>query len=165
MLQHRSRSPQSLDPISGQIQSLEARDTEQGTQVAERVIVQVQGAKIRALEAEVIGQRVQARGGEFEHLEVEEGGGGGEDGEDVVREVQVGEVVAGLVIDFDAFGEGLGTPREGVEVLEGGEGRDVRDGIVVQVENAEIGCIEEDDGCEAVGGESEGFEFRKRRGQ
>ena len=162
MLQHRGRSPQSLDPVSGQIQSLEARDTEQGTQVAKRVIVQVQGAEICALDAEVIGQRLQARGGKFEHLEIEEGGGVGEGGEDVAREVQVGKVVAGLVIDFDAFGEGLGTPREGVEVLEGGERRNVRDGIVVQVENAEIGCIEEDDRCEAVRGESERFEFRER---
>ena len=158
MLQHRSRSPQSLDPVPRQVQSLEAGDTEQRAQVAQGVVVQVQGAEVRALEAEVVRQRVQARGGEFEDLEVEEGGGGGESGEDVAGKVQAGEVVAGLVIDFDASREGLGAPREGVEVLDGGEGRDVRNAIVVQVEHAEIGCSEEVDGCEAVQGEVEGFE-------
>ena len=159
MLQHRSRSPQSVDPVSRQVQSPEAGDTEQRAQVAQGVVVQVQRAEIRALEAEVVGQRVQARRGEFEDLEVEEGGCGGEKGEDVAGEVQAGEVVAGLVVDFDASREGLGAPREGMEVLQGGEGRDVRNGIVVQVEHAEIGCSEEVDSCEAVGGEVERFEF------
>ena len=95
-------------------------------------------------------------------MEVKEGGGGGEDGEDVARKVQMGEIMAGLVIDFDASRDGLGTPRERLEVLEGGEGRDVRNGIIVQVEDAEIGCSEDVDGCKVVGGESEAFEFRER---
>ena len=64
---------------------------------------------------------MQACGGKFEDLKVEEGRSRGEDGEDVAGEVQVSEVVAGLVIDFDALGEGLGAPRDGVEVLERGE--------------------------------------------
>ena len=98
-------------------------------------------------------------------MEVEEGGGGGEGGEDVAREVQVGEVMAGLAIDLDALGEGLGAPREGVEILQAGEGRDVRNGIVVQVEDAEIRCREEVDGCEAVRGDVEGSKFWEWEGE
>ena len=80
---------------------------------------------------------MQACGGEFEVVEVEEGGGGEEGKEVRAGEVEGAGFVGGGVVDGGEGGGaecGLVAPGEGCEVWESGEAGDLGEVVPVEVE-------------------------------